>query len=153
MCPVHCKENQLTIKNMKGMETTLQYHRTVKLRCRHFLRKTKYFTEQQRNACGCLAVSFLGSTVVATAGLQTELFKQAEKTEQEPHLVETGVAPLMPPKICWFTLSENDQVEPGETAYMPSKGGEPCLLGVWLIYGISLKSTPMKKKTQSSLFL
>lgn len=59
---------------------------------------------------------------MVTAHLQTELLWAGRKREPESHLVETSIASLMPPKLCWFTPPEKDQVGPGETASMPSKG-------------------------------
>lgn len=41
--------------------------------------------------------------------------------------METGIALLMPPKLCWFTQPEKDHVDPGETADMASKGGGLCV--------------------------
>lgn len=110
---------------------------------RLFLRKAKYFTGWQQNVCGYIAVSFLGARSWQQPIYKQISYGQAGKTKPKPHLVETGIAPLMPPKLCWFTPPEKDQVDPGESIYMTSKRGDPCLQGVWFVSGISLNSTHM----------
>lgn len=98
-------------------------------------------------------MSFLGSSSWQQPICKQNSYGQVGKTTPEPHLVETGIAPLMPPKLCWFATPGKDQVGPGETAYVPSNEAGLYLLGVWFICGICLNSTHMKHITQSSLFL
>lgn len=93
--------------------------------------------------CGYIAASFLEAQSWQQPIYEQILDGQAGKTEPNPYLVETGIAPLMPPKLCWFTPPEKDQVDPGESIYMTSKRGEPCLQGVWFVSGIPLDSTRM----------
>lgn len=154
MSPVYFRGNQLTVKNMKGMETTLQYHRTVKLLHRDFSpgRQNTSQGGSKMHVAASLCPFWEAQSWQEPICKQNS-YGQAGKTEPEPHLVETGLAPLMSPKLCWFISPEKDQIGPGETAHMPSKGGGPCLLGVWFMSGISLNSTHMKQITQSSLFL
>lgn len=125
------------VKNMKGMQTTLQYHRTVKLRHRDF-------SSGMQN-------TYQGGSKMLVGALLCP-FGEVQSGQQLICKQKSYGQAGKPPKLCWFTSPEKDQVDPGQTACMPSKEGEPCLLGVWFISGISLNSIHMKQITQSSLF-